>query len=175
MKNKNLSKKKKCGGCGCGNQNQNGGGCASCNMKGGGFSISPTSYLPSTNTTYYPLNNLNSDPTRLEYSSRMQGVPVSNSYNIKGGNDIFVGGRKRKYKNKKTKKTKSRRYKHKTKKQRGGINLGYIAQNSLLGHGQYGTWFGAPTQDPPEWNSSLFSKPLSTNTYGFTDNNPYLV
>jgi len=166
MKNKNPSKRG--GSCGCGNNISQQGG--------GGFSISPTTYLSSSNATHYPLNNFNNDPTMFEQSSRMQGIPLSNSYNTKGGNDILVGGRKRKYKkSRKSRKSKSRRYRNKTKKQTGGINLGYIAQNSLLGHGQYGTWFGAPTQDPPEWNSSLFSKPLSTNTYGFTENNPYLV
>jgi len=176
MKNKNnASKKKKCntGGCGCGIQT--GGQCATCKMKGGGFAISPTSYFPSSNNTYHSLNNHNNDPTMFEYSSRMQGVPISNTHNIKGGNDTFLGGGKRRRKNKKSRKIKSLRYKKMTKKQRGGINLGYIAQNSLLGHGQYGTWFGAPTVEPPEWNSSIFTKPLNSNTYGFSENNKYLV
>ena len=58
---------------------------------------------------------------------------------------------------------------------RGGINLGYIGQNSILGHGQYGSWFGAPTSNTPDWNASIFTSPVSQNTSGYNVSNPYMV
>jgi hypothetical protein len=179
----NHTKKKNGGGGGCGSGNpmisgQYGGGCASCSkIEGGGFSINPTSYFSQHN---YPLNNYNNDTMMQTNSSRMEGVPVSNNLNVTGGNDIILGGKKRKRRNKKSKraksKSKSKRAKsNKTKKQRGGINLGYVGQNSLLGHGQYGAWFGAPTTNTPDWNASMFTNPINQNTTGYTEYNPYLV
>ena len=192
MKSKNWSKTKiqNGGGCGCGSGNpifsgQNG-GCASCSkIEGGGFTIPPTFQATTTDTqNHYPLNSYNNDPMMHTNSIRMEGVPVSNHLNVNGGNNITMsGGKKRKRKNKKSKSKKSKSKKSKskksksrrTKKQKGGINLGYVAQNSLLGHGQYGTWFGAPTTNTPDWNASIFTQPVSQNNTGYSENNPYLV
>lgn len=183
MKTKTL--KQKGGDCGCGNPimaGQSGGSCSSCSKMeggGGGFTIDPTSYLPHSQETYYPLNSYDNDTMMQTDSTRMTGVPISNNLNVTGGNDIKLGGgKKRKRKSKKSKLTKKKNTKKKrkrTKKQKGGINLGYIGQNSLLGHGQYGTWFGAPTNNTPDWNASIFTSPVSQNTTGYTEHNPYLV
>ena len=197
MKSKNYVTKNSGGGCGCGSGNpivygQNGGGCAACSkMEGGEFTIDPTSYFSQNN---YPLNSHNVDPMMQTNSSRMEGVPISNTLNNTGSNDILLGGKKRKHKHKKSKRTKSKKNKTKqtkrnktkskrnktkqtkrNKTQRGGINLGYVGQNSLLGHGQYGTWFGAPTTNTPDWNSSIFTNPVNQNTTGYSEYNPYLV
>jgi len=177
MKNSNRTLKKRGGDCGCSKNSlfQNG-GCISCNtsLYRGGLNVAPTSY--------YPLNNYQHDPTRLGYSTRIEGVPISNVSNETGGNNIMLGGNKRKRNksNKKQKKNKSntkrKQKKNKSnKKQKGGINLGYISQNSLLGHGHYGTWFGAPSLDGPDWNKSIFTTPASLNTTGYSTSNPYLV
>jgi hypothetical protein len=184
MKNKssNRTLKIKGGNCNCGSGKplfQNG-GCVSCNtsLHGGGFNISPTSQA-----SYYPLNDVQHDPTMLGISTRIQGVPVSNTLNGTGSNNIMLGGKKSKSKlNNKTKKNKLKK-KKKTdkkkqksyKKQKGGINLGYISQNSLLGHGHYGTWFGAPSLETPDWNKSIFTTPASLNTTGYSKFNSYLV
>jgi hypothetical protein len=187
MKSKTL--KQKGGGCGCGSgnpviQGQSGGGCSACSKiegGGGGFTIDPTSYFPSSQETYYPLNSYNNDTMMQTDSIRMTGVPISNNLNVTGGNDIKLGGgKKRKSKSKKSKSKKSKLKKKKnkrtrSKKQKGGINLGYVGQNSLLGHGQYGYWFGAPTNNTPDWNASIFTSPVSQNTTGYTEYNPYLV
>jgi len=181
-KNSNRTLKKRGGNCGCNSGNplfQNG-GCVSCNpsLHGGGFNLASTSY--------HPLNTYQQDPTMLGYSTRMEGVPVSNTLNETGGNNIVLGGKKQKQKreksNKKSKQTKnksnkkSKQTKNKSnKKQKGGINLGYISQNSLLGHGHYGSWFGAPSLDTPDWNKSIFTTPASSNTTGYSKFNPYLV
>ena len=186
MKSKNYVVKNSGGGCGCGSGNpiifgKVGGGCASCSkMEGGEFTINPTSYFSQNN---YPLNSYNTDPMMQTNSSRMEGVPISNNLNITGSNNILLGGKKkrRNKKSKRTKRNKSKRTKRKRTKrskkktQRGGINLGYVGQNSLLGHGQYGTWFGAPTTNTPEWNSSIFTNPVNQNTTGYSEYNPYLV
>jgi hypothetical protein len=189
MKPKNHTNKNKKGGggCGCGSGNPilygQSAGCVSCSkIGGGGFSISPTSILPEAHTNY-PLNSYNNDPMMQTESIRMEGSTVSNNLNVTGGNDIIIGGRKRRNKkSKKSKKTKSKKSKKskktkskKTKKQRGGINLGYVGQNALLGHGQYGTWFGAPTTNTPDWNASIFTSPINQNTTGYSQYNPYLV
>lgn len=182
MKKKNSSRtlKKKGGNCGCNSGNplfQNG-GCALCkpSLRGGGFHLAQT--------PYYQLNTYQHDPTRLGYSTRMEGVPVSNTLNETGGNNIVLGGNKRKRNksktNRKLKKTKTntkrKQKKNKsTKKQKGGVNLGYISQNSLLGHGHYGTWLSAPSLNTPDWNQSIFTTPASLNNTGYSKFNPYLV
>jgi len=179
-KNSNRTLKKRGGNCGCNSGNplfQNG-GCVSCNpsLHGGGFNLASTSY--------YPLNTYQHDPNMLGYSTRMEGVPVSNIVNETGGNNIVLGGKKQK-RNKSNKKRRqnknksNRKRRQKTnisnKKQKGGINLGYISQNSLLGHGHYGTWLGAPSLDTPDWNKSIFTTPAILNTTGYSKFNPYLV
>lgn len=176
---------KKGGDCGCGSGNQvisgQSGGCVSCSKtEGGGFSIPPTSQQPEIHN-YYSLNSYSHDPMMQTNSVRIEGVPVSSSFNVNGGNDVKItGGKRKKRKNKKTKtklKTKKRKIRRtkKTKIQKGGINLGYVAQNSLMGHGQYGSWFGAPTNNTPDWNASIFTSPVSQNTTGYTQYNKYLV
>lgn len=116
---------------------------------GSSFVIPPTSAIPAS----YPLNQAANIP---QISTRMQ---------LKGG--------------KRKRKRTCRRKKHKggkgTKKQMGGINLGYVAQNSTFGHGHYGTWFGAPTTNVPEWNASIFTKPTPIHYTGYNEHNPYLV
>lgn len=146
MKRKNQShKKKKGGGCGCNTT-------IAPQSGGAGFIIPPTSVIPAS----YPLSP---DLTMPQISTRMQ---------IKGGR------RKRKQTCRRSKKNKGKRTK-KYKGQKGGVNLGYLAQNSAFGHGHYGTWFGAPTTDAPEWNASIFTKPTSIHNTGYNQSNPYLV
>ena len=129
-------------------------GCNTTNLQSGGssFVIPATSIIPAS----YPLNQLTNDPNMQQVSTRMQKL---------------VGGKR-----KRTNRAKKHKRKHtKTKKQKGGINLGYVAQNSTFGHGHYGTWFGAPTANAPDWNSSIFTKPNSIHNTGFNEHNPYLV
>ena len=178
-KNSNRTLRKKGGNCGCnsGNPLFKSGGCVSCrpSLYGGGFNIPPTSQVSS-----YPLNHYQNDPNMLAFSTRTEGVPVSNTLNETGSNNIVLGGKKRKQNktNRNKKKTNKKRKQKKNKsnkKQKGGINLGYISQNSLLGHGHYGSWFGAPSLDTPDWNKSIFTTPASLNTTGYSKFNPYLV
>ena len=129
MKQKNLKKKMSCknkhngGGCGCGSSETplfDGGTCSSCNAQlqsgGGGFAIPSTSVFPTSNATYYSQNSFQNDPTMLGSSGRIEGVPVNNALNIKGGNDIIVGGKKKRKSSKKTKKTKKSKKTRKSKK-----------------------------------------------------------
>lgn len=132
-----------------------GGGCGcntNTNLQSGGssFVISPTSIIPPS----YPLNQLTHDPNMQQIATRMK----------------LNGGRKKKRKTSRAKKHNKR-----TKKQKGGVNLGYIAQNSSLGHGHYGTWFGAPTANVPDWNASIFTPPTAIHNSGYNEHNPYLV
>jgi len=184
MKNhRHRHRLKKGGGCGCQTPKLNpfSGGCSTCNlpMSGGAFVIPPTANFPSTNETYYPLNNYQNDPTMTELSTRIQGVPVSHTLNETGGNNIYLtGGRKRKRtkktKKRKSKKTKKRKNK-KTKKQSGGINLGQSAISSYLGPGHYPNLLGSKVEDVPDQHRSIFTNPASLNNTGFSKTNPPLV
>jgi hypothetical protein len=171
--NKHTKKRRfmKGGDCGCNTPVVVTGGCSTCGMTGGGCNCglkggsANLDQLPSSN--FYKLNDYNHDPNMLQESVRISGVPIS----------IVKGGKKHK-KSKKTKKSKTPKAK-KTKKHahkmKGGLNLGYSAINSSLGHGHFGTFFGAPTLETPAWNSSIFSHPTNTNYTGYNQFNPYLV
>ena len=171
---------KKCGGCGC-SQNTffKGGNCSACNANiqsgGSGFSNPATTVFPASNTAYYPLNNYQNDPTMTQFSSRTEGVPVSNHLNVNGGNNIVVGGRKKSKKMQRMQRRSKKMQRRSKKMQRGGINLGYNAMNSLMGPGNYGSWIGANSQSNPDWNASIFTNPVSTNNTGYNETNKYLA
>jgi hypothetical protein len=149
MKKKNRSQKKK-GGCGCNTAIPPQSG-------GAGFVIPPTSNIP-------PSYTLSPDSTLPQIATRMQ---------IKGGRRVRKQTcRPKKHKRKGTKKNKGQQ---KFKVQKGGVNLGFLAQNSTFGHGHYGAWFGAPTTSVPEWNASIFTKPTPIHSSGYNEHNPYLV
>jgi len=177
MKRKCHTKKQKKGGsCGCGSGNpmfpSQTGGCVSCSS-GGGFSNPASSNLSSL----LPLNSYNNDPTMQQTSVRIEGVPINNNLNETGGNTIKLGGRKkrRSKQSKKTRKSKKSKKTKKNRKQSGGIHLPQIAMSSSLGHNHYGSWFGAPTSQTPEWNESIFTTPSTTHHTGYSKYNPYMV
>lgn len=150
------------------------GGCSTCGMTGGGCGCNKIEggsafldQLPASN--YYPLNDYNRDPNMMQESVRIAGVPLSNT--LKGGKKTKS---KKSKKSKKTKAKTTRKRKH-VVKMKGGLNLGYSSANSALGHGHFGTWFGAPTLETPTWNASIFSHPTNTNYTGYNQFNPYLV
>jgi hypothetical protein len=178
--NKNTRKRRsmKGGDCGCNTPTVTTGGCSNCGMTGGGCGCSMkggSAYLDKVPVSnYYALNDYNHDPNMLQESVRIGGVPLSNQLNlIKGGKKYKKSKKSKKSKKINTKKT--RKQKHAYKKMKGGLNLGYSAANSALGHGHFGTWFGAPTLETPAWNSSIFSHPTNTNYTGYNQFNPYLV
>ena len=47
--------------------------------------------------------------------------------------------------------------------------------SSAFGHNHYGSWFGAPTSQTPDWNESIFTTPSATHNTGYSKSNPYLV
>ena len=168
---------KKGGSCGCGSGisilTSQKGGCVSCSS-GGGFSNPATTHFPSS----LPHNNYHQDPLMHTSSGRMEGVPISNTLNETGGNIINLrGGKKKRTKSKKAKsKSKARKGKgKKTRKQSGGIHLPQIAISSALGHNHYGSWFGAPTSQTPEWNESIFTTPSTTHNIGYSKYNSYMI